>query len=286
MTDPLPRALTEADLPRAAALSKLIGWNQAEADWRLFLHHGVIHGVDDPGEALPATAAFIRYGAQVAWISMVLVRPDRRRRGLATRFMRWAVEALAGTPCAALDATPAGREVYRRLGFRDEFGFRRWALPEALQDDPGLAVRALRESDWPAIRALDEAAFGAPREFLLRDFAMRMPGAALVAEDGNGIAGFVLARDGVRSPQIGPVIARGDAAGRALIAAALAALPPPSGGQPRAVLDLMDARVEVAAWLRAQGATEQRPFTRMIRGKAPLPGDPSRLLAVAGPEFG
>ncbi|HYF08904.1 MAG TPA: hypothetical protein VD970_14870, partial [Acetobacteraceae bacterium] len=92
MTDPLPRALTEADLPRAAALSKLIGWNQTAADWRLFLRHGAIHGLDGAGEALPATAAFIGYGADVAWISMVLVRPDRRRRGLATGFMQWAVE--------------------------------------------------------------------------------------------------------------------------------------------------------------------------------------------------
>lgn len=278
------RALTEADLPRAAALSALIGWNQTRNDWALFLRHGAVRAQDGAGEALPATAAFIHYGPDVAWISMVLVRPDMRRRGLATAFMRWAVDSLATTRCAALDATPAGREVYRRLGFEDFLSFRRFALPEVLPAGPGIAIRPLREADWPGVLALDAAGFGAPREFLLRDFAARLPRSALVAEGPGGLAGFALARDGVRSPQIGPVMARDDATGRGLVAAALAALPPAAPG-PRAVLDLLDARTGIADWLRAHGAAEQRPFTRMARGVTP-PGQEAACIAVAGPEFG
>lgn len=277
-----PRALTEGDLPRAAALSALIGWNQMPADWALFLRHGAVRMQDGEGQALPATAATIQYGPAVAWISMVLVRPDMRRRGLATAFMRWAVDSLAATPCAALDATPAGREVYRRLGFQDHLGFRRFALPDALPTEPGIAIRPAVDADWPALLALDAAGFGPPRGFLLRDFAQRLPRAALVAEGAGGIAGFALARDGLRGPQIGPVMARGEATGRALIAAALAALPAPG---PRAVIDLLDAHAATAAWLRAHGAAEQRPFTRMALGAAP-PGDPAACIAVAGPEFG
>lgn len=279
-----PRALTEADLPRAAALSALIGWNQTPDDWAHFLRDGAVRVLDGEGEALPATAGFIRYGRDVAWISMVLVRPDWRRRGLATDFMRWAVDSLAATRCAALDATPAGREVYRRLGFDDFFSFRRFALPAALPAEPGIAIRLLRKADWPAVLALDEAGFGPPRGFLLRDFARRVPQAALVAEGPGGITGFVLARDGVRSPQIGPVMARDDTTGRALIAAALAVLPQRTE-DPRAVIDVLDARTGVVDWLRAQGAAEQRPFTRMARGVTP-PGDEAACIAVAGPEFG
>lgn len=279
-----PRALTDADLPRAAALSALIGWNQTQADWAQFMRHGAVRMLDGAGEALPATAAFIRYGQDVAWISMVLVRPDRRRQGLATDFMRWAVDSLAATRCAALDATPAGREVYRRLGFEDFFGFRRWALPAALPAEPGIAIRPMTEGDWPAVMALDAQGFGPPRGFLLRDFAARLSQAALVAEDPSGVTGFVLARDGVRGPQIGPVMARADTTGRTLVAAALSALPHAAEG-PRAVIDLLDARDGIADWLRAHGAAEQRPFTRMARGVTP-PGDASVCVAVAGPEFG
>jgi GNAT superfamily N-acetyltransferase len=268
------RPLTEADLPRAAALSLLIGWNQVERDWALFLREGEGRALDDGAAALAATAAVIRYGGDLAWISMVLVRPEMRRRGFATELMRWAVDTLGGTRCAGLDATPAGREVYRQLGFHDLWGFVRWALPAPLPVAAG--VRPLEAADWPALLALDAAAFGAPREALLRDFAARCPQAAFVAEDGTG---FALARDGARGPQIGPVVASDDATARALIAAARAALP----GTP--VLDLPDARRGLADWLRAQGATPQRPFTRMALG-ADTPGEPALFAAVAGPEFG
>ena len=109
-----PRALTTADLPRAEALSALIGWNQTQADWAAFLAAGQAQGLDgdDPG-CLAASAATIGYGPDLAWISMVLVRPELRRQGHASRLMAWAVESLraAGTGCLALDATPAGREV-------------------------------------------------------------------------------------------------------------------------------------------------------------------------------
>src|SRR5690349_2144153 len=116
------RPLTEADLPRAAALSALIGWNQNVEDWAEFLRAGALRGLDDGNrESLAATAATLPYGPRLAWISMVLVRPELRRRGHASALMRWAVESLrtAGTAAQVLDATPAGREVYARLGFRD-----------------------------------------------------------------------------------------------------------------------------------------------------------------------
>lgn len=276
--------LDPRDLPRAAALSALVGWNQTEDDWALFHRRGAIQAVADGRDALAASAAFIRYGQGLAWISMVLVRPDLRRQGLATALMRWALGAVADTGCVALDATPAGRDVYRHLGFTDVFGFRRWALPDALPAEPRLAPRQLRADDWPALLAMDRAAFGAPREAVLRDFARRLPGAAFIVEEPSGITGFVLARDGVRCPQIGPVMARDAQTGRALVAAALGALPPRAGG-PRAVLDLIDSREAIATWLTAHGGVEQRPFTRMTRGVSP-PGDAAGCIAVAGPEFG
>ena len=271
------RPLARSDLPRAAALSARVGWNQVVADWALFLRDGQVQALDDGDpDCLAATAAVLPFGTQLAWISMVLVRPDRRREGLATALMRWAIEALADIPCAALDATPAGREVYRRLGFEDVFGFTRWSLPAALPRDPAIALRPIEDADWPALLALDEAAFGAPREGLLRDFQARQPQAAFRTADGRG---FVLARDGLRGPQIGPVVAAEPASAAALIAAARAALEAP------AVLDLADAAAGLAAWLADSGALRQRPFTRMRRGGAAF-GRPEQNFAFAGPEFG
>lgn len=274
---PACRAATEADLPRAAALSARIGWNQIEADWRVFLRAGAVRALDDDAaDCLAATAAVLPFGPDLAWISMVLVRPDRRREGLATALMRWALEELAGMRCVALDATPAGREVYRRLGFEDVFGFTRWSLPQAPRLAHGMAPRPIEEADWPALLSLDEACFGAPRGVLLRDFAGRVPHAAFILP---GRDGFVLARDGLRAPQIGPVVAPDADAALALIAAARAAL-----GQP-CVIDLADAATPVADMLAAQGARVLRPFTRMARGAVP-DRHPEQNFVFAGPEFG
>jgi len=265
------RPLAESDLPRAGALSARIGWNQSLDDWRFFLEHGATRALDDgAADCLAATAAVLPFGADIAWVSMVLVRPDRRREGLATDLMRWAIEA---APRAALDATPAGREVYRRLGFSDVFGFTRWRLPGVPQA-PARGVRPLREADWPGLLSRDAEAFGASREALLRNFGRRLPGAAWIAEDGS----FALGRDGLHAPQIGPVVAGDAGTALALIATARAAIGP-------CLLDLHDDATAVATALDTAQGERLRPFTRMVRGTA-LPGDPTRLVAMAGPEFG
>ncbi|MBX9748194.1 MAG: GNAT family N-acetyltransferase [Roseococcus sp.] len=262
------------DLPRAAALSALIGWNQTEADWRLFATQGRVEALDDGGAALAATAATLRYAPHLAWVSMVLVRPDLRRKGHATRLMRWAIESLAGTACIALDATPAGRPVYERLGFAARSGFARWRLPGVVAPS-GVAVRPIRAEELPAVIARDAEAFGAPRTALLRDFFARLPQAAFIAADGS----FVLAREGHRHPQIGPLVARDAATAQALLAAAGAALAQPC------LVDIRDTATVLLASCVAAGGVAERPFTRMSLG-GPLPGDSSLSPLLAGPEFG
>lgn len=264
------RAMTTADLPRAAELSARAGWNQVAADWRVFLRDGDLRVVDDGDpDCLAASAAVLPYGRDLAWISMVLVREDRRRQGLATALTRWAVERLAGTRCVALDATAAGREVYARLGFREAFGFARWSVPEL---PPARGVRPLRAEDWPAVAALD----GMGREALLRNFAGRMPGAAFLSADGRG---FALARDGLRAAGIGPVVAPDATSALALIGAARTAI----GGA--AVLDLADAAGAVAEALERAGGMRLRSFVRMTLGDGAW-AIPERNVVLAGPEFG
>ena len=265
------RDLTEGDLPRAAALSAACGWNQTIPDWRVFLRHGRARGLDDGHpDSLAATAAALPYGDDLAWISMVLVRPDLRGRGFATALMRWALDALPGRRCLALDATPEGRPVYRRLGFADAWTFTRWSLPDTLPAD-GVAVRAA--PDLGAARVLDREAAGAPREPLLRHLFARLPAAALTAE-----GGAVLGRDGRLASQIGPVLARDTPTARALLAHARSAVGGPL------IADLRDG-TDLAAWIAAAGGTPRRPFTRMFRG-APPACDDTLVHAVAGPEFG
>lgn len=272
----LLRAMIPDDLPRAVALSAAAGWNQTEADWRLFLDGGAVCVADD-GDAgcLAGSAGVLRHGPGVAWLAMVLVRPDRRGDGLGRALMRRAGEAASDTACVALDAAPAVHPAYARRGFRDAFGFARWRIASPLPA-ASRPVRPMTEADWPAVCALDAAAFGAPREALLRSFARRLPAAAWIAVDGSG---FALGRDGRLVPQIGPVVAGDAATGVALLAAARNAVDGP------VIADIADTAADALAVLAVAGAERVRPFTRMTLG-APLPGDPSQLVAMAGPEVG
>ena len=107
-----------------------------------------------------ATTATLPYGTRFAWISMVLVAGEYRRRGLATRLMRRAMEDLdAMGLIAILDATPDGRAVYRNLGFQDSWGFQRFIgrKPQRVgttSPPPDIRVRPLTDADWPALCAL------------------------------------------------------------------------------------------------------------------------------------
>src|ERR1700738_71153 len=119
-------ALTPAAVPGALALSNKVGWNQTAADWSLFIAHGCTIGLFDAGEGFGATAAAVHY-ERVGCISMVIVDPAWRRRGLARRLMGECIDTLRGQSRAALlDATPAGALVYRGLGFVELATMERW----------------------------------------------------------------------------------------------------------------------------------------------------------------
>src|SRR5258705_10750889 len=74
------------DAQAGLVLSTEAGWNQNEADWRVFLSQGVVFGLRD-GERVVATAALLPHPAGNAWVRMVLVTPDLRRRGIATKLV-------------------------------------------------------------------------------------------------------------------------------------------------------------------------------------------------------
>lgn len=271
------------DLPGCLELSKAAHWNQNAADWRLMLQIGRGYGLSLVDGTLAASTVTLPYGAAFAWVSMVLVLPEHRRRGYATRLLRRALEDLSAERRAAvLDATPAGHEVYAEEGFRDTWGFKRFALDafktKGAVDTAG--VRALEPRDWSRIRALDGEAFGADRLVLLKALAARLPDAALVSEREGEITGFVLGREGREARQLGPLVARDAEAARALLAAALAQIAPPL------YLDLVDRESALVDWLEAQGFAFQRPFTRMVHGTDRAPGNASLVFCPAGPELG
>jgi GNAT superfamily N-acetyltransferase len=123
------RLATIADIPDALQLCRSAGWNQLEQDWVRLLEYEPdgCFAAEVDGK-LVGTVTTTCYGTELAWIGMMLVDPDFRRRGIATSLMNRSLEYLAhrAIRCIKLDATPEGSHVYERLGFRTEWTMRRW----------------------------------------------------------------------------------------------------------------------------------------------------------------
>ena len=270
-------------LPGCLALSSAANWNQNAADWRLMLEFGRGYGLTLGDGTLAATTITLPYGERFAWVSMVLVLPEHRRKGYATQLLRRALSDLgAANRAAILDATPAGREVYAQEGFIDDWKIKRFSLasPISATHAAPAGVRALEPCDWQRITALDTEAFGADRGTVLSALAQRLPQAALVAERNGELAGFLLGRDGREACQLGPLVARDAEAARALLEVGLQNVQPPL------YLDLVDREAALAGWLEQSGFSLQRPFTRMVRGADRAPGDDALVFCPAGAELG
>jgi GNAT superfamily N-acetyltransferase len=279
-------SLSPSELDDVDALVREARWNQITADWQMFLAHGHVHALVTPEGRIVATTATLPYGGRFAWISMVLVAGEYRRRGLATQLMRRAMDELAAASVVpALDATPDGRAVYRRLGFTDSWGFARLIRRErqgapAFVAPAGVTIRAVTDADWPALCAYDGAAFGAERGAVLAGLRGRLPSAELVAERADRVAGFLLGRDGMLAGHLCPLIADDDAIACALLAHALDRI------DGTLFIDLADSKTDVRGFLDAHGFTAVRPFTRMVHGSSQRFDDAARTFAVVGPEFG
>jgi len=278
-------ALTAAELSDAEALVREAGWNQVAADWEIFRALGTVFAARAK-QRVVATAAILPYG-QFAWISMVLVAGEQRRRNLGTRLLHRCIDALQEQGrVPVLDATPAGRPLYRMLGFEETWGYHRLARGNAtlLLDNSATTgdtiVRPIADADWPTLCAYDAACFGADRSALLQRLRGRLPAAELVAERRGRVAGLLLGRNGRTASQIGPLVAEDDDVALALLARALPAI------EGAVYVDFADSKVAVRAWLAECGFSAQRPLTRMQLGRSSGFDDEARTFAVVGPEFG
>jgi GNAT superfamily N-acetyltransferase len=276
--------LAAADLSDAEALVADAGWNQVAADWRMFLELGTVYAVRAAGRVV-ATAAIMPYGGRCAWISMVLVAGDYRRKGLATRLLRRCIDdGLAAGLVPVLDATPAGRTVYQPVGFQDAWSFQRLAAPAPRADDAqipaGITIHHADDKSWPDLTAYDAAAFGADRGAVIARMRGRLRGTDLFAIRQNRCAGMLLGRDGRVASHLGPLLAEDDETAQALLTHALRIVPGP------VFIDLADQKAAVRQWLESRGFAPQRPFTRMLYGRSTSFDDGQRTYAVIGPEFG
>jgi ribosomal protein S18 acetylase RimI-like enzyme len=277
------RKMESGDIPAGLQLCRAHGWNQLSPDLELFLRispDGCRVAIDEG--KIVGTVTTVSYESRFSWIGMVLVDPAYQRRGIGRQLLLEALEILSREETIKLDATPAGREVYIKLGFIDEYPLSRMlATAPAVPANHGSAlVRPVQRHDLSSIAAFDRRIFGADRRGLLEWMWTGTPESCFLAEEGEEILGYCLGRNGHNYTQIGPVIAHDRLIAQGLVAAAIAAHAKPL------IIDTPHHDPQWRAWLEAIGFAVQRPFMRMYRGVNHFKGAPQIQFAIAGPEFG
>jgi GNAT superfamily N-acetyltransferase len=279
------RKMQRTDIPPGLSLCRSAGWNQLARDWEIFLMldpqgQGVC--INDDGNVV-GTFTTIRYEDHFAWIGMVLVDPSHQRKGIGLNLLLEASYVLKNESCVKLDATPAGREVYVKLGFEDEYGLSRMSatsiLAEHLISSP--FVTALTSENLESIRSFDQEVFGADRMRLLSWMLDGAPELAFNVHEGGKIQGYCFGRHGYKYTHIGPVIASNVDVAKRLVSAALK-----NCADKPTILDVPHYDESWRPWLQTVGFSELRTFTRMYKGNNRWPGIPENQYAILGPEFG
>ena len=270
------RKMAPTDIDAGLALCRSAGWNQLESDWKLFLElapDGARVAIDESGK-VAGTVATINYEDRFSWIGMVLVDREKKRQGIGTQLLHEALAILKNVQTVKLDATPAGREVYLKLGFKDEYMLSRMVLKNELNFSAG-NTSSLQKKDLKWISETDNEVFGASRKDLLIKLFKNFPDLSFAINN----TAYSFGRRGFNFTQIGPVIAENVDDAKQLVKNALAVINGP------VVIDVMD-NSPFQQWLSSLGFTEQRKLIRMYLGKNSYPGIPARQYAILGPEFG
>jgi GNAT superfamily N-acetyltransferase len=282
--------LAELTPDALAMLGELVvhsGWNQTAQDWGVFCSCGTIYVVRDEqgriaasgavlpmGESRPGALASLT-GRGVAWISMILVRPDRRGRGLARRVFEQCIRDIHDHGrIAMLDATPQGEALYLQFGFEPLWRLTRWRREARPASGPALP---LAKPDLDTLAELDQEALGFARKRVLGELLGR-PDSRYVRH----ALGFAIVRAGRLADHIGPLVATDEPTAVAVMQEAAAALSGP------VLIDVPDDRPLLRQALVDAGFAPQRGFARMALATAEqrIPrGQTHFIHAIAGPEF-
>lgn len=276
------RLLSESDIPAAMKLKEAAGWNQTEDDWRRLISlepAGCFAAVRN--HELVGTTTTTTYKDQLAWVGMVLVDPQNRRQGIATRLMETALDYLRGRVATVkLDATAQGKPVYERFGFEVESLVERWV--GTLKGSSIIRNYGILNPDTLyELLDLDRRAFNADRSTLIQSLTNDSNFLPVVKRSADGkLSGYALTRPGTRANYLGPICVTQASDVESLIDEMLRRM-----GASRVYIDFNRECSTPVRVLSDRGFVKERDLIRMTSGERGKKTSPV-VVAIAGPEIG
>lgn len=265
------RRCTGEDISDLCQLVADVNWDQVAADCRNFLKHGEIWSVVHLNRIV-GCAAWVKRSEDMAWIGMVITRPEWRGCSIATNLMKKLLERTSQYRYRLLDASAMGAPVYRKLGFSGMYRVSRVSWHGGKNLVPRL--------EWvkfdSKLHELPGVAAGDP---LVKQFMENAPELSYVGLRDGRICAWFSGRAGRTAMHIGPLWAEDTGC-------AIEAL-----DQARQVtnfvqltLDVVDCQEEFKKYLFDTGAVMLRDFLRM--GLPETDFVPQGMYLGAGPEYG
>lgn len=278
------------DLAFAAECAAGEGWTTETLEvFEAFFAH-------DPAGCLVAEEAGSPAGICIAtayglfgFVGELIVRRAARGRNVGPRLLGAAIEHLRkrGVLSIGLDGVAGAVPFYRLCGFRPvctshRFSGRPGEIPKDGAGGPG-RLRRMTAGDAAEVSALDRRAFGADRGFFLERGRALHPELAFVAEDGDGLAGYALARPGNGVVAVGPWVIdeRWPRPFDLLSAVSDAAR------DSRLRIGVLDTNAAAVRLLRGlPGLSEEAPSRRMVLGPSDRLGNSPLCWAIGSPAKG
>jgi len=266
-----------ADIPSNVRLARDVGWPDTDGDWRV-VHEGAIVVGLRAGASLVAQGALGLYGG-AGTIAKMIVAPRFQRRGLGEQILKALLDQAERRSMEVLGliATPFGRPLYERWGFRrvgDVVGLA--GTPAGLSSsDEGTSPKQLEE-----LLRLDQRCLGCSREAMLRARFREAVAVASVAKPDGDLGGYALATGQGAQCVVGPVIADTEVQARALVQAIFRNVSGPVR------IDVPGEQAEFLRWLCELGLREDKRRSEMARGSQSLPWQVPERFALAAQAWG
>lgn len=252
-------------------LAERVGWPRETSKWDLLFDLGRAYATTAEDGSLSSMVVIPAFEG-VSFVAMMVVDPAFQGQGLGRKLLEHAMAA--STPPFMLYATPRGRALYERLGFREVDGAQKH-IGVARATTAPTAVRGAMATDHAAMIEADARAFGVRRSRLIEALLSRAERAVVDERGGYAIRWF----NGALAV-VGPVIAEDEEAAIALVEAALQG----SSGPSR--VDVPTGSPKLAAHVRSLGLEALGPAPLMTWPDALLPGDRGHYHALALQAFG
>ena len=275
------RLFTTRDIDFAAEQTRREGWDSTPELFEILLAH-------DPGGCFIAEEEGERVGLvtttvyeRTAWIGNLIVPPECRKRGIGMRLMTHAMAEVSrrGIRTVRLEADPPGIRLYRSLGFSDEFESLRFRR-EAADRMNHAPANPLLDANLPEVAAFDTQYFGDDRGRLL-GLLLEHAVAAYWLQIDDRVRGYAIALTSACGLRIGPWVAEGVEAARAVLEPILA-----KASGKAITLGRPNRNPEAARLLTSLEFHPTPSSRRMVYGKARAYGKPDCLYAIGSGAFG